>query len=366
MTRIHVARPVHPLTGRQIRLTARDPRKLAQLVSFVRGLKEELRVGARSAEEVNKVLRRLVSGAVTVARAAEAYCARGDVAEDTRRRVRSFVAPGGAGGPLALLELDALDARTCARWLERRRARGAAPATVAQAWTTLRAIVRYAAERGWIDRSPWGAWRPTVRGSSRRLPRECCRSPAELEQLIAAADLVGGVDVGDKIAIAAGLGLRARELALLAWDSVDLERGVAWIASSRKNEPASVAIPPWLGARLGRIWTAHQHLDGAAGRTVVGGRFRGEQAAPREVLSREELRRAVREAGLPHERRWSPHSLRDTFVTLEHRRNGGDLAATARASRHTSLASLVRYLRELDRGGTAPPLLSAAKEATPP
>ena len=72
-----------------------------------------------------------------------------------------------------------------------------------------------------------------------------------------------------------------------------------------------------------------------------------------EVLTTTALRRAVARAGLPNPARWTPHSLRDSFVTLEAAAAGGDLSRVAPRSRHRSMGSLVRYLRALERGPAA-------------
>ena len=186
---------------------------------------------------------------------------------------------------------------------------------------------------------------PVACAELRRLPRECCRTPEELARLIEAGDRVG-FRVGDKIALAAGLGLRARELAQLRWGAFDFQRATVRLESSGKSAPTVVALPEFLIHRIG-IWAFG--VDPSALLFPLLRMRAGQLEQPREVLTRGQLRAAVVEAGLPHPERWSPHSLRDTFITLEHRRNGGDFAATARASRHRSLSSLVRYLRELER-----------------
>ena len=97
---LYIARPRHPLTGRQIRLSASTPRKLADLVGWVHDLAQEYKTGKRSAAEVDRLLRRVRVGPVTLSRAAEAYVSRADLSDDTRRRVRSFLAS--TGKPLAL------------------------------------------------------------------------------------------------------------------------------------------------------------------------------------------------------------------------------------------------------------------------
>ena len=72
-----------------------------------------------------------------------------------------------------------------------------------------------------------------------------------------------------------------------------------------------------------------------------------------EVLTATALRKAVARAGLPNVVRWTPHSLRDSFVTLEAAAAGGDLRRVQARARQASLTSTVRYLRALERGPAA-------------
>ena len=122
--------------------------------------------------------------------------------------------------------------------------------------------------------------------------------------------------------------------------------------------------PPELFGRLLEQRTRLQHagLYTPAGpvfpsrRTSTKGRPR---KALRGPLSAAQLRAVVAAAGLPSPERWSPHSLRDTFVTLEQDRCAGDLRRLMDRTRHATLASLVRYVRALQRPA-APPALPAA------
>ena len=157
--RLH-AWPRHPVTGAQFRVSADTRRQLESILGLVRQMRLELRLGVRSVVDVDRQLRRLAHGPITVARAVDAYVGRSDLSADTRRRVRSWLR--GPGRELRGRELDDLDGPTCAAWLGRVRGRSAASST-RTTWNTLCALVRYAAERGWIARLPWGAWRPTGR-----------------------------------------------------------------------------------------------------------------------------------------------------------------------------------------------------------
>ncbi len=224
-------------------------------------------------------------------------------------------------------------------------------------WRTLRALVRHAAERGWIGACPWGSWRPALGGAPKRAQREAARTWAELEALLRAArelddDKHTGLEA--MIACAALLGLRQGELAGLRWDDVEY------------GPPLRVLVArQWLGAPLkgksGPRWIeAHDLLGGALARHRMQRFFAkgSDPLFPAEdgraypsggPLTRVNLRAAVRRAHLPAVGSWSAHSLRDTFVTLEAIAAGGDLARVASRSRHASIASLVRYLRAVTR-----------------
>lgn len=368
--RRHVASPRHPLTGKQFRVSARSERALAAYLHQIEIISEELRLGMRSAADVDRVLRRVVHGPVTLERAARAYMARPQLAKNTRRRVASFLASAGAS--LRARELDTLAGDVLEPWIDALKTR-LAGTTIATHWRTLRAIGRYASVRGWIGVAPWGSWRPMLRGA-RRLPRrEAARTLAELARLLEAAralDAAGSPGFGCvaiKIAVVVLLGLRRGELAGLRWSDVDAEAGTISIArqydtaETKQRAIATLRAPAELFLLLG------DHAEAMRARGLYlprGPVFPQERysrpGAPRpyaqgEVLTRGALRSAVERAGLPEPRRWTCHSLRDSFVTLEaDSAQAADLPSLAERSRHASVASLVRYLRALSRA-PAPP-----------
>ena len=376
----HVARPRHPVTGRRLYLRASSPKQLAGYVDQVDRMREDLHAGAVSAEDVCRKLDR--ARGVTLERAARSYMEAG-LAANTRRRVASALATHLA--TLAALQLLELDGPRLSRWIERMRARGLAAGTIAVQWRTLRAIVRHAAERGWIARSPWGAWRPTSRGGrpgADRLPREAARSPRELVQLLEAAhtldrrqrSAVRGVgQLEAAIACAALLGLRQRELAGLRWSDVDAVAGEVAIVRQGREDPTKGRRVDVLQAdpRLFEVLERHRevlrdlelydprgpvfpHRSTREPGSVSRDRGPVQPYPSRaEVLPTRALRTAVQLAGLPNVERWTPHSLRDSFVTLE-AAGGADLATVALRSRHASAATALRYLRTLQRGPASP------------
>jgi integrase len=389
--RRYSARPRHPLTHKAVRVSASSRRELDAMVAHINLLRTNLRIGAMSAADVDKALRRMTHGPITLERAALAYIEREDLAGNTRRRVLSFLAT--AGAQLAHEPLEALEAPVVSRWIERLRAR-MSDASVGVAWRTLRAVARFAAVRGWIGGAPWGIWRPKLRSSPAREPREAARDVGELAALLDAARALDAEDGSKrlpqreaKIAATALLGLRQGELAGLRWPDFDELRLCVRIARKYDGAPVKsrriqvLAAPPALFEVLERH---RARLLDAGLYDPTGPVFPSERESapgrPRaysqgECLTRSVLRAVVVRAGLPSPARWSPHSLRDTFATLEERGHAGDLRALAQRTRHDSIASLVRYLRSRTRqlappgftldGAQAPAALPPAPRAGP-
>ena len=255
-----VARPRHPVTGLPMYVSASTPGQLAAYVDAIQRMRGELRAKMITPDEVTRKLER--RRPITLERAARSYMET-DVAANTRRRVASALATHLA--ELAPLELHELDAPRLARWIERVRRKGLAGGTVGLQWRTLRAIVRHAAERGWIARAPWGTWRPTARGGrpgSDRLPREAARSPRELHELLTAAreldaETVEPRGLEPRIACAGLLGLRQGELAGLEWPDVDFDAGaVALMRQSGGELPKQRTVDVLQGAaRLFEVLT---------------------------------------------------------------------------------------------------------------
>jgi integrase len=376
------ADPRHPLTGKQFRIRARTERELHAYLAHLDRIREGLKLGTMTEQEAARILER-VSGrrkrGKTLEEAAQAYMQRPHLSPNTRRRVASTLSIHMR--ELSPLSLEELKAPRVAAWTAAR-GRHVSVSTLRVLWWTLRSIVRYAIERGWIDRSPWSIWRPDIRGKgSDRLPREAARHAGELRALLAAAGELDALPQVDgvfacsrvKIATAALLGLRAGELAGLRWSDVDVRAQVVAIVRQGEGRATKarrvdvVSAVPELFAVLEdwRVLLEQIELFAPEG-PIFPCWWRSQEGKPlpylerAEVLTRAELRAAVVRAGLPHPERWTPHSLRDTFVTLEAAGAGGDLAAVRERSRHASIGSLVRYLRAATREPAPPRMLLEA------
>jgi integrase len=395
------AQPRHPVSGKQIKISARTARELEVMLHQIDTLRAELRIGLRSPEYVARVLRRLVHGPITLERAAVAYARREGLAPETSRRVlRSWLS--GAASSIAARELDTLDAGGVQQWLDKLQGQGLASSTLGASWRTLRAVARYAIERGWIGAAPWGQWRPMIRGARRRRERESARSPTELMALLLAAHELDEEAVredpralGDfeaRLAAVAMLGLRQGEVAGLRWRDRDASR-----RSSRGEQVFAVTIArQWNHRRLpkGRaVATLLVHgelfdlFDGLRARHVElgilpsradadGPIFPDRRALAQEGSTRhhasgtrpwpidaELLREAVRRAGLPKPASWTATSLRDTFVTLEATSYGDDLPAFQARTRHATVQGLLHYLRARIRAPAPPGYALPPKES---
>lgn len=355
MARKLVARPRHPITGRQIWVRARSERELEAYLHRIGSLKQELRLGLASPADVDRALRRLQHGAVTLERAAESYRRRPDLAPNTRKRVVSVLAS--PLRDLAALELEQLDAPRLAKHFDglSDMRRG----TIRQIWRTLRAIVAHATERGFVAAVPWGTWRPRKRlGQDDRDLRDCARSERELRAIIDAARALDEGSLGrlyralaPKIAAAAWLGLRQGELAGLRWYDIYWKRLTVGVRRQWDGAPLKTFVGAELPAPAELFALLEDHRkkmgDPDSGAAVFP-TSRGTPYTRGECLASRDLRAVVRAAGLD-DHAWSPHSLRDTFATIEAQRCGGDLRALQGKTRHKSTSSLVRYLRSFNR-----------------
>jgi integrase len=372
------ARPRHPITGRRFILTARTPRELESYLHRLDSLRTELRIGLRSIEQIDRELRHLQHGPAILERAAVSYLERPNLARNTKKRVRSVIDPKGSGHLVSLLSkpIAALDAPTLSAWITELERAGLHGTSIGTIWRTLRAIVRHASEKGWIGALPWGAWRPKLRGAAKRELREAARSYDELAALLAAAAALDAARgpascLHAMIACAALLGLRQGELAGLRWTDVETLGLVTTVLVARQweGQPLKMGAAPMrieTGPELGQILAAHAMRLTDAGRFARKGPIfphpKHERPTPYsrgQVLSTLNLRACVRRAKLPHVLSWSPHSLRDSFVTLEALAAGGDLRRVAARSRHATIDSLARYLRAHTRNPAPPSLLGA-------
>jgi integrase len=389
------ARTTDPITGRRIWISAPTSRELEAQLHELDTLRRQVAIGTVKRETADRSIRRMEHGIVTLERAARVYLEREDLAEPTKENVRTFLAKE---PELCALELHDLDARRVELWLQQLAGRKLAPATRRLRWRTLSAIVRHATLRRLVGVCPWGSFTPKIKGKGTRREREAARSVEELAALLDAARRIDFARARDgqtplfleaKIATCALLGLRVGELAGLRWSDVDLRAAIVTIRrqyddadsdapTTKHDEIDRLEMLPLLVEVLARHAAALLKLglfrkSGPVFVCPSRSAFGTPRAYPRRqrklVLRSEDLRDAVRLAKLPDVERWSPHSLRDSFVVLEAQARPGDLRSVQGRSRHRTLTSLVRYLRTLSRGPVAPgfdlPPIARAPELSP-
>ena len=270
----------------------------------------------------------LASAPAADARAGDARARSGDrtlPAAISRRhplRVRSSI-EGPAREP-GRAELDDLDAPTVAAWVaawraarrrRRRASRGArcAPSCVA-------------AERGLVERCPWGARRPSSRvasaaGRAGLEQREACRTAEERNRLIVAARFVAWRRMQGRRGLTRGPA--SSELAQVSWS--DVVPGALLVRGSKGTPLARLEVSDEVTGALAD-WANVLHNAGlfaSGGRSSIAAGPRGPvDHGSRGVYLRARARAAVARAEPPPPERWSPHSLRDSFTTNRARRPG--------------------------------------------
>ncbi len=370
----------HPITQRLFQISAPTEAARTAYLHAIDTIRQEYRLGMRSKESLERAFLRIQHGEITLERATYSYIAQASLASNTKTRTEAFL--NSLEPEMRAKSVDELDIATVSAWLERlagppRRLIGSSRQLQ---WWTLSAIVHHAAERGWITAAPWGTWSPKFRDLATGHPgREALRTVDELVRLLAAArEIDAEIDgrtrhrprvpsgLQAKIAIACVAGLRAGELIALLWSDIDEEnatitiarQGATYAYTKTKRVHVIRVVPElfiMLGAYKERLIKAK--LYAAKGpvfpspETSTPGRPRPWSGA---CLSTEHLKRAVTKAELPHPERWTPHSLKDSFATLEQKTYGHDLRALRDRTRHASLKGLVRYLHSRSREPAAP------------
>jgi integrase len=365
----------HPITGKQFRVRASTAAELEHRLRRIDDWRFEVQQRQRELAPadltaIDDEIHGWTHGRLTLAELAAHYQRRKDIAPATARRIGSFL--DAAAGALAHRRFSELDGPAIARWVEALTGRSLQPSTVTGYWRVLRALGRFALERGFVRRVPWDAYRPRVRTGGALGPRlrESARTVDELERLLVAAreldahsDRAVPAAFEAKIVATALLGLRQSELARLTWhDLHERTREVSFRESKRPHGVRSrvtletlpelfealerhrqTLIRKRLFRPTGPVFPAPKSVSGSP-RAYRGG----------EILARRDLRAVVKQAHLPNPEAWSAHSLRDTFVTLEAHARAGDLRTIAARSRHVSISALFRYLQSLARARPAP------------
>lgn len=359
MTALKRKRFRDPYTGKQFWETG-TTRELDRIEARIETRRREL------AQE-RRLNRHLRDGS-TLEQAALEYAAQPTLSPASRANVASFRAL--IKETIGPRNFERLDARAVGEWIDGLR-RTMKASSVAAHWYMLRAIASHAARHGLISRVPWAPYRPKLRADRVRV-RECCRTVDELAELLGRArafDVDQAIGrrlsaLEPKLTVAACLGLRQSELARLSWGDVDGHAGTIAVTEAKRPADAPSRVLMLADPRVFEVLERYRaELVRAELFAITGPIFPAPSSAPNrprfypfrgKVIDVDDLRRVVRAAGLAHPERWTAHSMRDSFVTLEAYALGGDLGAIAARSRHHSKASMLRYWKRQTRGLAAP------------
>lgn len=377
------SQPRHPVTGKRLTIRARTQRELDAYLHRLDVVRQELRLGITGAGDAAVSLRGLEKKRVTLLEAADSYAGLVRLAPRTRDGARTVVRDRGrlrfgypVKGALADLAGERLEALTAPRVAKhfRKLAEGHAWQSVITTWRQLRAIVRHAAEQGWITAAPWGMWRPArpTHAKPGRARRECCRNANERDALLRAAvelelefpPSFRGAHLLAAIAVSLYTGARKGEIAGLEWgDVVIAPECVVRIERQYDARPMKEAAPRIIDApELAPYLLAHFGKDMRGVREPLFPAPSGGHRRKGNVIDTQHLRLVAARAGLGDPKRWSPHSLRDSFVTIEAQACGGDLRRLSERTGHRSIDSLLRYLQTFDRTPRPVPVLAARLE----
>lgn len=378
----------HPVTGERFTIRADTERELEAYVRRYETIREEFRTSDLvKAEDVSRAIERLMHGEknfrITLERATAEYLARPTLANTTRDRTTRWIAK--VPEELRAREVSACTPPIVQAYIDGLVKRGLQESTIVLAWWTLRAVVGYAAKTRELVHLPWPKnWKPEIRAERRgRREREALRDVGELVRLLDVARIYDEEEESrgelgqeePKIATKTMLGLRQGELAGLVWPDVDAPNlrvtiGKQWNGAPTKPRTVDTLLaPPELFALL------EQHKSNLVRHRLYkksGPVFPGPESTPgkpRPYANRDHheggrenhapinirtLRVLVARAGLPDPKKWTAHSLKDSFATLEQEAHGGDLRSLQARTRHKTLRALLRYLHARSRGPVLP------------
>lgn len=387
-----------PRPRRKLRSQPRNPLRPETRLS-VTGRPAEVEAKLRAIEEVREQLKSGVIGqreaALRLSRAFRGPATWADAWDSYRRGLRTRWAQKAAsiwahrlGPTFATLRIWEADDARLREWEAGEIKRGMAPKTQKCSWELLKTIGRRAVAAGLAEATPWTVYRPAK--CPKGLKREACTSLVELQALVFAArdrDLRSRRhgspgDLALRILIVALCGLRQGEAAGLSWDYTGIDdvpaalrieyatidqwqrHNPSWMRpmDPPKDGPRAIVLHP---SAVEALKAHREDLQRRGAWRPDGPVFprdnSGAWRSHAEVIDADIFRDCVKAAGLPRVDKWSPHSLRHTFATLE-LASGGDQRSVMDRTGHSSVAVLQQYLHASGRGlpASAIPLLGAA------
>lgn len=358
------SQPRHPLTGRPVSITGATEAEVMARLAELQRLKRDRMAGAPPEQIASDLGRRVLRPKPLSDRWQEFAAVHGASSGFTPRRSawRTRIEPH--FGRRVPAELSAVE---LGKWQTELRTRYKQKSVIDAYWV-LAALVRQAIEAGELTQLPWGKWRPEPADPGDRIGAGTWE---EWQALVAAALAYsrrkwerGQYDDTFQAFVVMGLtGIRQAETAGLAWDCLDLEgerqiltvryqarRG--WMRRTQDGRPRdlpkgkrrrSQVLHPTVAQVLSRHASELAHrgwyrFDGPVF-PCRGGQWR--QAG--YVIRTSTMRAIVRAAGLEGADRWSGHSLRHTFCSLEANANT-DLKAVALRAGHGDIRTTMGYV----------------------
>lgn len=405
MPKKRTQRPRHPVDrGRRVTLTGSELER-GEKAAALRTIERDFRLGIISAGEARLKVERLLgrTGArLTVGEVVERWLPtlpdrrRALYAQRYRLHLRDY---------FASRAVEDCDYDVCAAWHRERvglkKPDGSlryAWGTVRAAWAVLGAAVRWAKRKKLVADIPWEGFSvggdPNDDGVFRRGYASDIRQVLAILRAALAHDQrqharCGYSDLAARLAWLLLTGSRESEAAAAAWDAVhiDLPVGENWVslrravkAGWRERHPRALVTPEQTKGRhadalripelLVQVLRGHReylrrrgwYADAGPVFPASAGRWAGQMRADAaRFVEVGRLRQVVAAAGLPGAERWTLHSCRHSFASLEIA-GGANLREVASRLRVRSARVAMVYLHE--RGGEQmPPVFSPVDEA---
>lgn len=349
-------------------------------IEAIRRMRREVDTGAALPAQINRLAAQVASARMTLHDAWRGYLptvpprSQKIAKSDWAQRLEPWF------GKLTIHDLtpDRLGA-----WEQDLIARGYADETVINTWFRIKSLYRWIGRR--CPEPPWGvgqeAWKPRTRLppiSKRPMKREACRTIEELLALVRAAQREDERcwahgrfgDLAARVITAALCGLRQGEVAALGWDDLHLGdppvltvehqccdawqlQHPGWERPSDKPKGGNArkvvmhsAVVGFLLQQREQVKSRGWYRDNGPVFPSPGGGWRTHSRCIRQDV----FTRICTDAGLPNLKKWTPHSLKHSFATLELVASGGDLRTTQERTGHSSIEMLQHYLHSIDRG----------------
>ena len=359
------SQPRHPLTGRQVSVTGKTEGEVMRRVLEIQQLRRDRAAGA-SPEQITSELGRRVMRPKSFTERWKDFEAVHSASSGFQPRLsawRTRIEPH--FGKRAPAELTAVE---MGRWQAELR-KTYAQKSIIDAYWLLAALVRQAIEAGELTAYPWSKWKPEPPDPGDRIGAGTWEEWTALVNAALAHSRErwerGTYDDVFQAVVVMGLtGLRQAEAAGLAWECLDLDGAgnqvmtvryqarKGWEKRSRDGRPRdlpkakrarSQVLHPTVVDVLRRHATELERRGWYRFDGPVFPVHRGEWRKSGTVLRTSTIQAIVRAAGLEGSERWSGHSLRHTFCSLE-ANAGTDIRRVQQRAGHADVKVTMGYV----------------------